>query len=891
MGIKLSLDFVGYIQKPDNKEVKHIKERIEIASTVETIEELANNIAQGKSFNPSEFSDDNEWKSQQIFVISINNNKDEIAKYGVMTIDKVIARSCRLGIYPMFIYDKFDSTDEVPKFNVVYMIKKSVDDIRVRNIIQIALLKIFPESDVVTKDLSAIYYGAVNGYRKFQEMNNYIDPYQLVQAMVIRINERNSNPANVTKEIERFCKTTGLNIINGYPDIRIETLDEKGKKMTSSIIYNLESDKKFPKRILMNFNIDEEEALLNIKDSENKKRVKPVSIQKNNTPIKNEIRDFKFKELFESCRLWYEFVSGKRCCENNEVYGIATNLWSIRGGQRAFTEVINENDFYIDKANKINMIKTSRAYEYSPQKCKDFCPYANDCIVYNDDIMLDNLQLKRGCIKHYAAYPCWDMDYVEKDLRESFYKALSTDDNDVHIIIAPTGIGKTAILEGIKNYSRTCIAYPNHKLGADIAERLNIENALHLKELIIKDSRVLKEYKRLVSIGANKDASQYIKDYKASLDIDRDKEEIDGINEYFQSRKELINTERPILCTHSSMVLNQSINTDTYIIDEDILLSTLIPMTPIDDKEIYDILILAKEYNSNGTVSKFLEDFYNKIVVAKGNLNEIQYIELIETDEIELDKFIKIHNDILKINLKELIHIKRIIATRDQYKAINVTGIGKRELPKKKCIILSATANIYLYRNIFPNRVFHYYGNELVATKGDLILHYNKYSRQSLQEDMEKVITDLKREAPDIKNVITYKKFKDELENNGFNVIAHFGACSGIDRYKGQDLIVLGVPHQHPSNYLLIASLITNYESRKYQMGYIRVQRSGYEFWFYTFRDNKNSKVVEILREAQFYLIESELVQAVGRARILREDAKVHLFANCPLPGAVLYNS
>ena len=69
---------------------------------------------------------------------------------------------------------------------------------------------------------------------------------------------------------------------------------------------------------------------------------------------------------------------------------------------------------------------------------------------------------------------------------------------------------------------------------------------------------------------------------------------------------------------------------------------------------------------------------------------------------------------------------------------------------------------------------------------------------------------------------------------------------------------------------------------------FIPVKKNGFEFSFSTFNTDL-SKSGELLREIQFYLIESELVQAVGRARVLRMEATVHLFSNYPLKGVILY--
>lgn len=54
------------------------------------------------------------------------------------------------------------------------------------------------------------------------------------------------------------------------------------------------------------------------------------------------------------------------------------------------------------------------------------------------------------------------------------------------------------------------------------------------------------------------------------------------------------------------------------------------------------------------------------------------------------------------------------------------------------------------------------------------------------------------------------------------------------------------------------------------------VTYNGYRFWCMTFKD-------ENLREINFWMIESELEQAVGRARLLRNQCKVILFSNFPL--------
>jgi len=62
-------------------------------------------------------------------------------------------------------------------------------------------------------------------------------------------------------------------------------------------------------------------------------------------------------------------------------------------------------------------------------------------------------------------------------------------------------------------------------------------------------------------------------------------------------------------------------------------------------------------------------------------------------------------------------------------------------------------------------------------------------------------------------------------------------------------------------------------------MRYQEIERNNYKFWFMTYDD-------EDLRDIQLWLIESEVEQAIGRARLLRNNCSVFLFSNYPLEQA-----
>ena len=88
-------------------------------------------------------------------------------------------------------------------------------------------------------------------------------------------------------------------------------------------------------------------------------------------------------------------------------------------------------------------------------------------------------------------------------------------------------------------------------------------------------------------------------------------------------------------------------------------------------------------------------------------------------------------------------------------------------------------------------------------------------------------------------------------------------------------MAVIGTPHMAHFIYKLLAYKI-GYNCEHDQLRYQEVTHNNYKFWFYTY-ENK------LMRRIQFWMIESELEQSVGRARLLREDCTVYLFSDFPL--------
>ena len=127
-----------------------------------------------------------------------------------------------------------------------------------------------------------------------------------------------------------------------------------------------------------------------------------------------------------------------------------------------------------------------------------------------------------------------------------------------------------------------------------------------------------------------------------------------------------------------------------------------------------------------------------------------------------------------------------------------------------------------------------------------------------------------------INNVISFKKY-------GMGPL-HYGNTEGSNIYEGEDLLVIGTPYQAEFVYKLFAFTIGLDFDEDAKMKSQLVTHNGYRFWFTTYED-------EVLRNIHFWMIESELEQAVGRARLLRYPCTVTLFSNYPLTQAkIIYD-
>jgi hypothetical protein len=560
------------------------------------------------------------------------------------------------------------------------------------------------------------------------------------------------------------------------------------------------------------------------------------------------LRGIDFENL-RKIKVFNDFMTGKKLI-HPQLLGIATNLRWIEGGQKLFNSIIDGNPEYDPQKSLIMSYAVS--CDYLPQKLEKFSPYPED--------------FRWGTI-HRAAQPSAitrlnpfsgnSLDEARQRLQQTFHEVYWGDKtNQIYIIKGVTGIGKTRLYETLSKSSNPLIALPTHALKDEIVNERMKGHFLKTPSPECLPSQLRTQMDALYKIGATTEASSLLRE-AAKSDSD--------VAQYLSKTLTCYASTNMVLTTHQKAIFIDWSNHNTIIFDEDPLQILL----PIQETSLADICRVAEFLE--GTDKETLNEFISQYTSFTG----IQKNPILIRDESYLrtsilDSSCKWDGAILDFFFCDY-------WVKDNQDSSTIHFITRRELPSnKKIIILSATANESIYRALFGDRVrFHNLSN-VVPTA--LIEQHTKHSmsRSSLPNHI-----DWAKEIVGNLPVITFVKDKNLFSNPVEQF--HFGKCTGSDELKGQDIAVVGTSHPSTNTVVLYGAALGILEpgatipkpQRK------TVNHNGFSFPFTTY-DNLE------LRELQFYFIENDLRQAIGRARPYSEFCKVIVLSNYPLPEAYI---
>jgi len=867
--INISLDSVIYKSKPTGGDIGKINNRIAkgkaTLKTPDGIKEFAERVGKhGATFCPATFSDGLRKKANfeqtQLLALDFDNG---------ISFDKVKERAEKYDLPILFAYDTFSSMDN-DRFRVVFLNDTPIENAKAAEMVSDALLTMFPEADKSCGDISKMYFGGKE-LLHYDESLPEVNIESIFRNMTIFLYDMDA-PAHThyKNKIKQFASKNKIALTQkGLLDVSIAENppeEENGKISPSSII--------IPKRMLGE-NLPNRYYIIN--HIENYTNISSGSRKtpKNHAPYRSST----LEGAASICRLLREFGNGSRKLHHNELFGLATNIIQIETGAAWFCDVLSSNSYFEDNTEKYDKWKKDLRFmiqnDYREQNCEGFCPYKSQCRHGKNILSTTNPKTHTRIAGYTEEYV--SLKEAEEDLDQALEMAIEADDNGVYVIKAQTAAGKTrAFIDRIKGSSgRFLIAVSSNDLKHEILERvkeqgMDMIESPSLKELNLPDE-VESRIDHLYDTGRHRKVIPYIK----KVISEDDPYSADILSSYLKELDEFKDSSCHAVTTHKKLLYMDEKTQkkyDTVLIDEDIILKGI-----VSEKVEIPCSELMKVYKTLPHNSELAK----KIKMARERAKEQSYFQLpsIEFDDeyegisnaIDIPSFCKAEYFYCN-KISEADNIKEKWLFGDSlifYKPISL----KKNI---KYIIVSATADEFVYKSFFGEGRVKFYECKRAENEGALYQDVSKsLSRSCIRKDPG-VLSRIKT-LTGFEHSITFKEFVDNI-----NADMSYGNTEGRDHLKGQDIVVIGTPHYPEWMYKLFAftfGLDVNLDEPIKRNR--PVVHNGYRFRFTTFDD-------EGLRKIQFWMIESELEQAVGRARLLRCKCDVILFSNFPLRQAVI---
>lgn len=822
------LDSKKYTKKP-TENIGSISKRL-IKNSVEiTIRELAKAVTypNGKSFTPAYFKDnrDNDhWISQSVFALDIDN-KDSKSKQQV---DNPISFSqvlARLKDYSLKCAFAYTTFNHTEEWHRFRVVFHLNYTITDKD-----------ERDNIQGDLLNLFPEAdscQDAARMFyggkdiiyEDYDNFLDISLLSNASGL-YSTRNSSDKNVNRGLRRY-NNSSKSKSNKLEEKREKPIYNIGKSHFSSSYTNL------------------------LEHSEGKEY--------------KVLEGIDFNKLGARVKIFSDFLNPEIKLEHKQLVGLATSLTYIKGGSKLYKKCIKANPEY-SQIEKTRIITDCKVKEYKPAHLYKFSPYEED---HEYTSLYHAARINRSSLIRLSQPKLISLEEAENKLDEAMKHALNDPTNSILLIKKATGLGGTTLLSKIKQ--SLVIAFPNHALKDEKHELFN--NATYTPKLpdnISKKDRDKIEY--YYSIGAYKDAYRYIRD------VSKKNSEL---TIYLSAMLDSLQSEGTILTTHSRALFAEFDKHNTIIFDEDPL-PNILEMGYLKLEDLNTLIGLVHNENDKEILQrclKLITDRFNCVESTTDNLL-FKNLETIEDAVLNYQPRGKnkhpFSSGILKFFHSDYYAFHKD-SDENSLSFLKHNSLNSGELKNKKIIIMSATVDEIIYRKLYGDRV-KFIDISDVETKGFIYQDTSPTaSRRSLSEKsvMEKINNRIKK-LP----VITFMLFKKYFYNPIEEI--HIGKSTGFDDYKGKNIAVVATPHLKIIDYLLYAKALgTEIHQQDFEIEQQIVRYRDIEFIFSTFSNPE-------LQSLQLYLIESELIQAVGRARILRYDCFVYLISALPLNTALL---
>ncbi|MEK4205012.1 MULTISPECIES: hypothetical protein [Paenibacillus] len=840
--------------------------------------------------------------------------------------------SCTYGIIPA-IKSRIDGQLNT---YAVFMTTGPLNDARMSYAVQGCLKKLFEHSDKTMptfKNEMKLEYDALNDLRAgiaiSSATEDKLDIAYLLEVTCFHINNEAKNN-NGAAAVRGFLKAVNIQDFDSSPLIEITkrpmSPQEEITNSSDPLIYIIDTGYEFVK---IHFAINSNDMVRQL----NGERITPNETVNNAAyPSWDEREKNSLIADPSACQLLAELYSGSRCLTMYEINGIAKALCNVQGAQKRLKKRMRLSGEYESRQIKLMGSLMSRyrrsGYGKHALACKSFCGLTVDCRANNETVVnhiADLLPQYHNTVRQLKnrRIGCQEDFVVRKRMQEQFAADLNSEYTGITVYKSFVGIGKTRLyLEQIICFiaedKTVLIAFPTHAAKDDVLGRL----AQFLDEELIEEKVI--DVPEVPNINCEFDAlinSYYDNgEYKRArrlmesrlteiIETNNDERINEGrqLEEYLQITDSLRDKDfikgKIVFTTHDRLFNLGHAEPDVVIIDEDIVFAML-KQHQIEREELIRLRSLIKGNMQSRYKEKVIQRIDTILRVSKDQLGSLECFE----PQSAKNEVLRIINDsqdgsISRRTVDQVFSASEFVYTlweREGRPTIPVINfVSKRELPAFVCkvFVMSATADQDIYEQLFGADKIRFQEFELPRLNSPIsMIHDHSFSRTSIKEmgemlwkkttfvrfirdyRLDSLSESLEQRQP---LIVTFSEYEEFFNTQGFDTTLHYGSVTSVNEHEGKNVAVFGTPNIPSCAYALYVNALYPNDKLESVPKYSEqlVSNSGYRFYFRT-ADH------ETFRKIHMWMVESEMIQALGRVRPIDHNCIIRIYSNYP-PGCL----
>ncbi|MDA9885653.1 hypothetical protein N9D26_00165 [bacterium] len=820
---KVGLNSTKHTHKPTDKEAGLIN-RNGFPTTELSLEELKTSLSKGMTFTPSYFTDgkrnNKNFEGTYVFALDFDDNQNPEEK---------IAQLKEYGIETNLYYPSFSDTPEHRKFRIVIVFDAPIEDKKLRDKIQLAIMEIVKDSDIACKDASRMFYGG-------STCDLLCDTPNSLEESLIHLH----------------------NIINS----------------TASRPTKVANDKNFTKTLLP-YNT-----------------IRDYQICKENCNEYEIKQHYDYEQAKKNSKVFKHFAEGGHL-KYAQMFNLISNMQYVKGGLKWVKEVMdkagsyNYSDYELLRTMKHYNYLPSNIDTFDSELIGE---YSN---IWHLDRTSKKVEVIQEAEKYDSdvLYDKFNKLLFDLSFNNALYSIFKSTPKPprVNVVSVGVGVGKTTKLKQVMKEGNIVFAFPTHKLKREFENDIKPSNIPYavtpeIPQFNIKEINTM--YDNYQAMGDGLKANKLIKDVSLGKAIEMVNEElildsnfdyqtdIRLAKNYLDEMAKAYSSKHCVLTTHKRALLTPDSfkNKDHFVFDEDII-DSLLPMGEIKVMDIDNLM--AKVKSNIRSVFTDLKNIKKALMSYQHGAPNVT-AKIILRDLNALKKALSIVKGGAKIiKLIESDYTLKYVGDDSVERFYFIT---QKPLPTGKQItIASATADEYFYDKLMINEDYEFHSLGSAKNNNNIIQYTGKrFSRWALSKgDVPKIEEGVK--------VITYMAHKDKFDDS--DEVVHFGNAEGYNHLKGEDLAIVGTPTRPSQVVVLYATILgikwTAKDQEKNVRETVRLESKG-NIWRFSCITYNNPELANI----DVRLAIKDLEQSVGRARANRTESNVEVFSSIPIPSA-----